>query len=383
MKRIYMDHNATTPVHPDVLAAMTPFLEEHFGNPSSTHWAGTDVTPHIEEARQSAATLIGARPEDIIFTAGGSEGDNMALKGVLMLKGKKSHCVISDVEHPAIHSTCELLETFGFRCTYVPVNQYGIVEPEAVRAAMTPETALISIMHANNETGAVNPIADIAKLVRGGGALMHTDAVQTVGKVPVDVDELGVDMLTASGHKFNAPKGVGFQYVRQGVKLAPLISGGDQERGLRAGTENVPGIVGIGAACRVAMKSMRARHDEIGAMRDRLERGILDSVPGSLVNGHPERRVYNTLSISFPGIEGEALMMQLSLAGIAVSTGSACHSDTGKPSRVLGAMGLDAVRARGTLRLSLGLGITEEDIDYVLKKLPPLANQLIEMSPVN
>ena len=382
MKKIYLDHNATTPVHPDVREAMMPFIDEHFGNPSSSHWAGAEVVPHIEEARKNVARLIGAKPEEIVFTGGGSEGDNMALKGVLMLGGKKTHCVISEVEHPAIHSTCELLETYGFKCTYVPVNEYGIVEPEAVQKAMTPQTGLVSIMHANNETGAVNPIAEIADMVRGYGALMHTDAVQTVGKMPVNVDNMGVDMLTASGHKFNAPKGIGFQYVREGIELAPLISGGSQERGLRAGTENVAGIVGLGEACKVAMKHMRSRHDEVGRLRDKLEQEILAGVPGSLVNGHPAHRVYNTLSISFPGIEGEALMMQLNHMGIAVSTGSACHSDSGKPSRVLGAMGLDAVRARGTLRMSLGYGITEAEIDYVLEKIIPLATKLIEMSPI-
>ena len=381
MSRVYLDHNATTPVHPEVLEAMLPFLTDGFGNPSSTHWAGLEVAPHVDRARASVARLIGAKPEEIIFTGGGSEGDNMAIKGVLMRAGKGAHCVTSEVEHPAIYSTCKMLEGYGFECTFVPVDEFGIVSPEDVRKAMRPETVLVSIMFANNETGAINPLAEIADIVRQYGALMHSDAVQCVGKIPVNVDNLGVDMLTASGHKFNAPKGVGFQYVREGVETVPLISGGSQEFGMRAGTENVPGIVGIGAACKVAMREMRKRLDELGAMRDRLARGILDAVPGVKVNGHADRRVYNTLNMSFPGIEGEALMTLLNQEGIAVSTGSACASDSGKPSRVLGAMGLDAVQSRGTLRMSLGHGNTEEDIDYVLEKLPPLANRLIEMSP--
>ncbi len=383
MKKVYLDHNATTPVHPEVLEAIMPFLTDGFGNPSSTHWAGLEVASHIDRAREHVARLIGAKPEEIVFTAGGSEGDNMALKGVLMRVGKGAHCVTSEVEHPAIHSTCQLLEGYGFECTYVPVDKYGIVSPQEVQKAMRPETVLVSIMYANNETGAINPLAEISDIVRRYGALMHSDAVQCVGKIPVNVDALGVDMLTSSGHKFNGPKGVGFQYVREGVELVPLISGGSQEFGVRAGTENVPGIVGIGAACRVAMREMRKRHDELGAMRDRLEQGILEAVPGVKVNGHPDRRVYNTLSMSFPGIEGEALMTLLNQEGIAVSTGSACDSDSGKPSRVLGAMGFDAVRARGTLRISLGHGNSEDDIDYVLEKLPPLANRLIEMSPLD
>lgn len=385
MRKVYLDHNATTPVHPDVLAAMLPALQENFGNPSSVHWAGTEAKPLVDKARKIVARLISAQEQEIVFTAGGSEGDNMAIKGVMMKTQKGAHMVTSTIEHPAVYDTCIALEAMGFKCTYVEADEYGIVSAEDVRKAMRPETVLVSIMLANNETGAINPIREIADTVRRDGALMHTDAVQGVGKIPVNVSDLGVDMLTASGHKFNAPKGVGFQYMRDGVEALPLILGGSQEWGHRASTENVPGIVGIGAACEVAIRDMRARLDDIGAMRDRLESGILKSVPGALVNGPVDKnkRMYNTLSISFPGIEGEALMMLLNQAGIAVSTGSACHSDSSKPSRVLGAMGMDAIRARGTLRLSLGHGVSKEDIDYVLETLPPMASGLLQMSTLS
>lgn len=383
MRKVYLDHNATTPVHPDVLEAMLPFLGESFGNPSSHHWAGRAVVSHIEEARALVARLIGARPEEIVFTGSGSEGDNMAIKGVLQMAGRNTHCITSEVEHPAVYKTCAQMEELGYEITFLPVDEHGIVSPADVRKALRPETALVSIMLANNETGSINPIAEIAEDVRRHGALMHADAVQGVGKIPVNVDAMGVDMLTASAHKFNGPKGVGFQYVREGIEAFSLVTGGSQERGLRAGTENVSGIVGLGAACKLSIKKMRERIDRIGAMRKRLEDGVLGAVPRAKLNGHPDRRVYNTLSVSFPGIEGEALMSMLDHAGIAVSTGSACASDSSKPSRVLGAMGLDSICARGTLRMSLGYGITDEDIDYVLEMLPPMANRLFQMSPVD
>ena len=297
-----------------------------------------------------------------------------------MKAGKGSHCITSEVEHPAVYSTCKFLEPFGFEMTYLNVDQGGVVDPEEVRRAMRPGTALVSLMLANNETGAINPLKEIASIAREHGALMHTDAVQGVGKIPVDVSDLGVDMLTASGHKYGAPKGVGFQYVRKGVEIYPLISGGHHEHGLRAGTENVPGIAALGAASALAMRGMDGRAGRLGALRDRLEAGILDRVPGAQVNGDPARRIYNTINMSFRGLEGEALMALLDAEGIAVSTGSACSS--GEPSRILGAMGLDALSSRGALRLSLGYDTSDEEIDYVLEVLPRLANRLLEMSPV-
>jgi cysteine desulfurase len=380
MKRVYLDHNATTPVHEEARNAMLGLLSEGFGNPSSLHWAGREAAPHLKLARRQCAGLINASPEEVVFTSGGSEGDNMAIKGVLMKAGKGSHCITSEVEHPAVYSTCKFLEPFGFDVTYVRVDQGGVVDPEEVRRAMRPGTALVSVMLANNETGAINPIKEIASIAREHGALIHTDAVQGVGKIPMDVKGLGVDMLTASGHKYGAPKGVGFQYVRKGVEIFPLISGGHHEHGLRAGTENVPGIAALGAAGELAMRGMDERAGRIGAMRDRLEAGILVKVPGARVNGDPARRIYNTINMSFRGLEGEALMALLDSEGIAVSTGSACSS--GEPSRILGAMGLDALSSRGALRFSLGYDTSDEDIDYVLEVLPRLANRLLEMSPV-
>lgn len=381
MKRIYLDHNATTPVRPEVREAMMPFLEESFGNPSSIHWAGAELGAHIEQARSSCARLMGAEPKEIVFTSGGSEGDNMAIKGILMRAGKGSHCVTTTVEHPAVFSTCKFLEEYGFEMTYLPVDASGAVSAEAVKAALRPETALVSVMLANNESGAITPIAEISGVVRAHGAVMHTDAVQAVAKEPMDVKALGVDMLTASGHKFGAPKGVGFQYVREGLEVLPLISGGHQEHGLRAGTENVAGIAAMGKACELAGAEMTTRRAELAAMRDRLEAGILKSVPGVQVNGASGPRVCNTTNITFKGIEGEALLALLNREGIAVSTGSACSSGAGEPSRVLTAMGLDALCSRGALRVSLGYGITDGDIDRVLEVLPPIANRLMEMSP--
>jgi cysteine desulfurase len=289
--------------------------------------------------------------------------------------------VTSAIEHPAVYSTCKLLETFGYEVTFVPPNAEGMVEPEKVREAMRDNTVLVSVMLANNETGVINPLKEIAAIAHERGALMHTDAVQGVGKIPIDVNGLGVDMLTASGHKFNAPKGVGFQYVREGVELLPIISGGGQERGLRAGTENVAGIAAVGKACDLALAEEDARMKTIGAMRDRLEKGLLQAVPETEVNGAGAPRVYNTTNISFKYVEGDALLDMLDGQGIAVSTGSACSSASNEPSRVLVVQGLEVLCSRGALRLSLGYGISDDDIDYVLATLPPIANRLLEMSP--
>jgi cysteine desulfurase len=360
---------------------MLPFLGGDFGNPSSSHWAGRGVSGHVDRAREQVASLINARPSEVVFTSGGSEGDNMAVKGMAMLKGRGCHVVTTTVEHPAVYSTCRYLERYGFYFSYVPVGETGRVDPEAVRAAIREETVLISVMYANNETGTLNPMEEIASIARERGVVLHTDAVQAVGKVPLDVRGLGVDILTASGHKYNAPKGVGFQYVREGLDLFPLISGGHQERGLRAGTENVPGIAALGKASEVAGEGIEERRRAIGALRDRLEQGILEQVPETVVNGSAGHRTYNTSNISFRHIEGDALMALLDREGIAVSTGSACTSESTEPSRVLTAMGLEPLRSRGAIRFSLGLGTTEEDVDYCLEVLPPLARRLQEMSP--
>ncbi len=382
MRKVYFDHNATTPVRPEVREAMLPFLTDKFGNPSSLHWAGREVKPYVEEAREKAAKLINAKPSEIVFTSCGSEGDNMAIKGVLMGRLKKGrHMITTMVEHPAVYKTCRFLEKFDFQVTYLSVDSYGMIDLEELKRAIRKDTVLISVMYANNETGNLYPIKEIAKIARDAGVVFHTDAVQVAGKIPIDVKELGVDLLTVSGHKFNAPKGVGFQYVREGLDILPLISGGHQERGFRAGTENMAGIVALGKACELAMVEMDEKAKKIGYLRDKLEKGILEKIPDTVINGHPEKRLYNTSNISFKYIEGEALLVMLDMNGIAVSTGSACSSGATEPSPVLTAMNLDPLCSRGALRFSLGYDNTEEDVDYCLEVLPPLVEKIRKMSP--
>ena len=380
MKKIYLDHNATTPLHPEVRDAILPFMDELFGNPSSGHWAGQAVTPHLAEARKHAAALIGASDDEITFTSGGTESDNWAIRNVLMDK-PGSHIIISSVEHPAVFNVCQDMEAQDHELTIVGVDKYGQVSAEDIKASIKDNTALISIMLANNETGTINPVGEIAAIARERGIATHTDAVQMIGKMPVDVNNLGVDILSSSGHKFNAPKGVGFQYVRKGCNLPPFIIGGSQEKAMRSGTENVTGIVGLGKACQVALRDMDKREQEIKTLRDRLEGGLRDAVPQTEVNGHPTERVYNTLNISFKYIEGEALLNMMEMEGIAVSTGSACSSGSSEPSRILKAMNLDPLCSRGAIRFSLGLGTTEADIEHCLKFIPPLALKFQQMSP--
>jgi len=361
---------------------MLPFLEEKFGNPSSSHWAGREVREHVEKARNSVATLIGADPTEVFFTASGSEGDNMAIKGVLMQHFReKGHIITSAVEHPAVLKTCTSLERFGFEVTIVPADGQGMVDPDDIRKAIRLDTRLITMMYVNNETGNIFPVKEVAAIARELGIPFHTDAVQAIGKIPVDVNDLDIDILTGSGHKFNAPKGVGFQYLRTGTNILPLISGGHQEGGFRAGTENIPGIVALGKACEIAQKKISAHEGRIRNLRDRLERGILDTVPSTRLNGHPDLRVDNTANISFQYIEGEALLVLLDMDGIAVSTGSACSSGSQEPSHVLKAMGLDPLCSRGAIRFSLGLGNTDEDIDFCLESVRKHADRLLKMSP--
>lgn len=382
MKRIYFDHNATSPVHPGVKDAMLPFLTVKFGNPSSIHWAGREVREHVEEARKQVAALINAKPAEVFFTAGGSEGDNMAIKGILLQSIKKGgHVITSAIEHPAVLKTCRFMERFGFEITIVPVDGHGMVDPDDVRKAIRKDTLLISIMYVNNETGNILPLKEITSIGHEHGIPVHTDAVQAIGKIAVNVQELGIDFLTASGHKFNAPKGIGFQYIKEGTNVLPLISGGHHEGGFRAGTENVPGIVAIGKACEILSRKMDESRKTIGRLRDKLEQGILKSIPETQLNGHPAQRVYNTANISFRYIEGEALLVLLDLDGIALSTGSACASGSTEPSHVLRAMNLEPLCSRGALRFSLGLGNTEEEVDCCLDVLRQHASKLLAMSP--
>jgi cysteine desulfurase len=352
---IYLDHNATTPIAPEVLEAMRPHLERHFGNPSSAHAHGATAATAVARARADVAALLGGEPDGVVFTASGSETDNLAIKGIALARpGERDHIVTSAVEHPAVLATCRYLQRrLGFRLTIVPVDSHGAVDPDDVRRAIEPGTALVSVIHANNEVGTLQPIAEIAAVARDHGLLVHTDAAQSVGKVPLDVDRLGVDLLTVAGHKLCAPKGIGALYVRPGTRLDPVIHGAGHERGLRAGTENVPCIAGLGAAAALADDRLRkGAHVEVQQLRDRLHAALQSAVPDLALNGHSHDRLPNTLNVSFPGHDGERLLARTPL--IAAATGAACHSGRTEASAVLTAMGLDRSRALGAVRLSLG-----------------------------
>jgi cysteine desulfurase len=377
MTGIYLDFNATTPVLPEVAAAMLPYLCEEYGNASSIHRWGQRARAAVEQARESVALLLGGRPSEVVFTSGGTESDNLAIFGA-----PKGHVVTTAIEHHAVLNTCEALERDGVAVTFLRVGRSGIVDPAAVAAALRPETSLISVMLANNETGAIQPLEEIARVGRERGVLVHTDAVQAAGKVPIDARALGVDLLSISGHKVYAPKGVGALWVRKGVRIRPQIYGGRHERERRAGTENVPGIVALGAAAEIARRELASESARIAGLRDRLERGITERVPDVGVNGDVAHRVPNTTNLTFDGIEGEALVIALDLQGISCSTGAACSSGAIEPSHVLTAMGLRADQARATLRISLGKQNSEADVDRVLEILPGVVARLRALSPV-
>jgi cysteine desulfurase len=372
MNAIYLDYNATTPIAPEVAEAIRPCLVPGlagiFGNPSSSHEYGRKAHEAVEEARARVARLLGCRPEEIVFTGCGSEADNLAIKGVAeAYRERGNHIVTSQVEHPAILNTCRYLERHGCRVTYLPVDEYGRVRPADLEGALTPETILVSVMHANNETGAIQPIAELARLAHERGILFHTDAAQSVGKVPTRVDELGVDLLTVAGHKLYAPKGVGALYVRAGIRLEPVIHGAGHEGGRRAGTENVLYMVALGEACEVAANTMAAYSPRMRALRDRLHALLAGGVPGLALNGHPTERLPNTLNVSFPGVDGEELLAGTPM--IAASTGSACHAGRTEPSTVLLAMGIPRERALGAIRLSLGKFTTESEVERAASAL--------------
>jgi cysteine desulfurase len=361
---IYLDHNATTPIAPEVRDAMRPYLEDRFGNPSSAHEYGTVARRAVDAARSQVAALLGCEPDSIVFTASGSEADNLAIKGVALARlGDGDHIVTSAIEHPAVLGACRYLERrLGYRLTILPVDGFGTVDPEEVRRAIEPDTVLISVMHANNEVGTLQPVAEIARVAHEQGIVLHTDAAQSVGKVAIDVDDLGVDLLAVTGHKFCAPKGVGALYVRPGTRLDSLIHGAGHEHGVRAGTENVPYIVGLGAACALAAQRLRAgAPNDVRRLRNRLHTALQSAVPGLALNGHPENRLPNTLNVSFPGCDGETLLV--GAPSVAAATGSACHSGRTEPSQVLSAMGLVAERALAAVRLSLGHDTTASDVD--------------------
>lgn len=377
---IYLDHNATTPVDPRVFEAMAPFLTSQWGNPSSIYRAGQDVRKAVEDAREIVAGLINAGPKEVVFTSGGTESDNTSIKGIALNRGK-GHIVTSVIEHPAVLKVVEWLEKQGFAATYVPVGSDGVVDPGEVRKAMRPDTIVVSVMHANNEVGTIQPIEEIAAIAHQGGAVFHTDAVQTVGKMPVDVKRMGIDLLSMSAHKIYGPKGVGILYVKKGVKFDPCVHGGHQEWGRRGGTENVAGIVGMGKAIEIARAEMAGEAARVGRLRDRLEAGIRERISDVLFNGSREKRLPSTASVCIKYVEGEAMLLNLDMRhGVAASSGSACTSGSLEPSHVLLAMGLPAEIAHGSLRLSLGRGTTEQDIDTVIDVLPPIVEKLRAMS---
>ena len=372
---IYLDNAATTAVRPEVLSKMLPFFTEKAGNPSSIHSAGRETRKAVENARRQVAAALHAEAREIYFTAGGSESDNWAIRCSAAETGKK-HVITSAVEHHAVLHSCRVLERDGFRVTYLPVDENVLVSPGDVRRALTDDTALISIMAANNEVGTLEPIREIGQIAREAGVLFHTDAVQAAGAVPIDVNDWNADLLSLSGHKFHGPKGVGALYIRKGTRIHNLIEGGAQERGLRAGTENVPGIVGMGEALSLAAAELSEYTPHVTALRDRLIHGVLSAVPDARLNGHPVLRLPGNANFSFPGVEGESLLMRLDLAGIACSSGSACTSGSLEPSHVLSAMGLSPDTARSSVRFSLGRDNTAEEIDRVLAVLPPIVEDL-------
>jgi cysteine desulfurase len=382
--RVYLDHNATTPLAPDVAERMDRAARDFWGNPSSVHHFGQQAKAAVDEARSQVAALLGADTSEVIFTAGGTESDNFGIRGAaeaLEATGRR-HVIASAIEHEAVLNTLKALARRGWEVTLLPVDHTGIVRADALREAISDRTALVSVMHANNEIGTIQPIADIVSVAKAHGALVHVDAVQTAGKIPIDVKSLGIDMASISAHKFYGPKGAGALWLRKGLRLLPFMTGGRQERGRRAGTENVPGIVGLGTAAERALSKMPGEASRQGELRDRLERTILTTVNGAERNGAESPRVPNTTNISFDRIESESLLIGLDLEGIAVSSGSACSSGTLEPSHVLKAMGLPHARTLSSIRFSLGAGTTEEEIDRVVRVLPPLVEKLRSLSTV-
>jgi cysteine desulfurase len=380
--RIYFDHNATTPVAPAVAEALAQAVVEDFGNASSVHHFGQRAKARLDEARSEVASLLNAEPSEIVFTSGGTEADNLAVRGVAEAfepTGRR-HLIASAIEHEAVLVTLKALARRGWNTTLLPVGSTGIVRPEVLEAAITDRTALVSVMHANNEIGTIQPIAELARIAHARGALFHVDAVQSVAKIPVDVRALGVDLLSLSAHKFNGPKGAGALWIKRGTRLIAHTTGGKHERSRRAGTENVPAIVGLGVAARLARAKLTADAVQLAALRDLLEEGVLARVPGTAVNGMREARVPNTTNISFDGVEAESLLIALDLEGIAVSTGSACSSGTLEPSHVLRAMGLPPHRTQNSIRLSLGAGNSAEQVEYLLTKLPSIVAKLRSLS---
>lgn len=381
MRKVYFDHSATTPVDPLVVEAMLPFLKEKFGNPSSIHSYGREVKVALEEARETVADFCNVRAADIYFTSGGTESDNMAIKGIAYeLKNKGKHIITSKVEHHAVLHTCEFLEKEGFEVTYLAPDKYGMIHPEAVEKAIRKDTILITVMHANNEVGTINAIEKIGEIAKNKGVFFHTDAVQTFGKIAIDLSKLPVDLMSMSGHKIYGPKGVGVLYIRKGIRLFQLSHGGGHERNRRPGTENIPGIIGMAKAVELRRERMNHENEYIKKLRDKFYENVTQAIPRVFLSGHPKKRLAGHLNLSFQGIEGEALLLSLDLKGVAASSGSACTSGSIDPSHVLSAMGIKPELAQSSIRFTLGKDNSEEDVDYTLEILPEIVQRLRSMS---
>ncbi len=383
MKKIYLDHNATTPMRPEVLDAMLPYFKEKFGNASSIHGFGRDAKVALEEAREKVAEILGASSSEIFFTSGGTESDNLATKGTAFANRKKGrHIVTSKIEHHAILESCKFLEKEGFEVTYLPVNFRGLIDPEDLSNAIRDDTTLVSIMYANNEVGIIQPIEQLSKIAKKMKIYFHTDAVQAAGKIPIDVQKLNVDMLSVSGHKIYGPKGVGAIYIRKGVRIAPLSHGGQHERSRRAGTENVPAIVGLAKALELVVGEMENQNKHLRNLTEAFYKKLMESIPDVVLHGDLDRRIPNTLNLSFKGVEGESIILSLDMKGVAVASGSACTSGTLEPSHVLSAMGIDPAIAQGAIRFSFGRDNAMQDVEYVAGILPEIVQRLRSMSPL-
>jgi cysteine desulfurase len=381
VKTVYVDNNATTKVAPEVLEAMLPYFSEYYGNPSSMHFFGGQVQKKVNEARERVADLLGADPSEIIFTSCGTESDNAAILGTLDSYPEKRHLITTRVEHPAVGNVSTYLGRKGYRVTELSVDREGRLDLDELRESLTDESVLVTIMYANNETGVVFPIEEIGEVVKAKGIPFHTDAVQAVGKIPINLRKSRIDMLSLSGHKLHAPKGIGVLYVRKGTKFSPFMIGGHQEKGRRGGTENVPYIIGLGKACELAGKNLNEENTRVRALRDYLETRILEKIPNTLVNGNRQNRLPNTVSVSFEYVEGESILLLLSDLGICASSGSACTSGSLEPSHVLRAMGVPFTAAHGSIRFSLSIYNTKEEMDYVIGHLPPIIQRLRDISP--
>ncbi len=381
MKTIYLDNNATTKVADDVLEAMLPYFTELYGNPSSMHTFGGQVGQRIRDAREQVAALLGALPDEIVFTSCGTESDNAALRSALLTKPDKKHIVISRVEHPAIRALCSHLGAQGYKITELPVNKNGILDLENLEKSLTPDTAIVSLMWANNETGVIFPVEEAARMAHDKGILFHTDAVQAAGKIPINMKNNRIDMLSISGHKLHAPKGIGVLYIRRGTKFSPFLIGGHQEKGRRGGTENTASIIGLGKACELAAKNINTENIRVKQLRDKLEQELLKTISQSRINGDIQNRLPNTTNISFEYVEGEAILLLMNELGICASSGSACTSGSLQPSHVLRAMGVPFTMAHGSIRFSLSVYNTEEEVDFVIEKMPPIIERLRGMSP--